>query len=117
MIRRLSLILLIVGLGLCMGMGPALAGDQAPQKPGAKGAVKINKFKDGKLNLNAASKEDLVKIPGISPELADSILQQRKENGEFVDIQELLDIEGVDNKLLRQLKKKIYLEPASNCNC
>lgn len=117
MLRKLVLIFMISAIGLSLGLGPAAAGDKAPQKPAPKGAVKINKFKDGKLNLNAATKEDLVKIPEINPELAERILQQRKQNGEFVDMQELLDIEGVDNKLLRQLKKKIYLEPASNCNC
>lgn len=117
MFRKLPFILMLLALGLFLCSGPAPSGEQPPAKPAPKGAVKINKFKDGKLNLNAASKEDLVKIPGISPELADRILEQRKQNGEFVDLQELLDIEGVDNKLLRQLKKKIYLEPASNCNC
>ncbi len=117
MLFKLTRVLMILALGLFLCSGPALAGDQPPQKPAPKGAVKINKFKDGKLNLNAATKEDLVKIPEISPELADRILKQRKQNGEFVDMQELLDIEGVDNKLLRQLQKKIYLEPASNCNC
>lgn len=117
MLKKLILLFMILALGLALGSAPVLAGEQVPQKPAPKGAVKINKFKDGKLNLNAATKEDLVKIPEISPELADRILQQRKQNGEFVDMQELLDIEGVDNKLLRQLKKKVYLEPASNCNC
>lgn len=71
----------------------------------------------GKLNLNKATVEQLEAIDGISHELAEKIVELRKENGEFVDMSELLDIEGVDNALLRKLEKVIFIEPASDCNC
>ncbi|EGB14571.1 hypothetical protein DND132_1362 [Pseudodesulfovibrio mercurii] len=71
----------------------------------------------GKLNLNVATVEQLEAIDGISHELAEEIVKARTENGEFVDMSELLDIDGVDNALLRKLEKVIYIEPASDCNC
>lgn len=71
----------------------------------------------GKLNLNVATVEQLEAIDGISHELAEEIVNTRTENGEFVDMSELLDIDGVDNALLRKLEKVIYIEPASDCNC
>lgn len=71
----------------------------------------------GKLNLNVATVEQLEAIDGISHELAEEIVKIRTENGEFVDMSELLDIDGVDNALLRKLEKVIYIEPASDCNC
>jgi len=72
--------------------------------------------KEGKINLNTATKEQLVGV-GLDAELADQILELREENGEFVDIEELSDIDGVDAKLIRQLKKKIFIEAAAGCNC
>lgn len=72
--------------------------------------------KSGKINLNKATKEQLVDI-GLDEEIADQILELRKENGEFVDIEELTDIDGVDAKLIRELKKKVYIEAAAGCNC
>lgn len=72
--------------------------------------------KAGKINLNSATKEQLVGI-GLDAEIADQILELRKENGEFVDIEELTDINGIDAKLIRQLKKKIFIESAAGCNC
>jgi competence protein ComEA len=72
--------------------------------------------KDGKINLNAATKEQLVSI-GLDDEIAQAIIDLREENGEFVDMDELLEVEGMDGKLLRQLKKKIYIEAAASCNC
>lgn len=114
MAKKMIACLLVLTLGLVLGLGVCAA----ESKPVKKGTVKINKFdKDGRLNLNAATKEDLAKIDGINSEMADQILELRKENGEFVDLEELLDIDGFDNKLLRKLKKLIYLEKASDCNC
>lgn len=72
---------------------------------------------DGKLNLNAATVEQLEAIDGISHQLAVEIVELRKKNGEFVDMSELLEVEGMDNTLLRKLDKFLYIEPASDCNC
>lgn len=72
---------------------------------------------DGKLNLNIATVEQLAEIPGITPEMAQAIIDLREENEEFVDMEELLDVDGIDPGLLRQLQKHLFLEPASSCNC
>jgi|APHig6443717497_1056834.scaffolds.fasta_scaffold135555_2 competence protein ComEA len=73
--------------------------------------------KDGRLNLNAATQEQLVKVTGMKPDLAKRIIEHRKAKGEFVDIDELLDVKGVDNNLLRKIKQRVYVKPAANCNC
>jgi competence protein ComEA len=90
-------ILLVIGLGLA---SPVAAEDD----------------KDGKINLNTATKEQLVGI-GLDEAIVDEILSVREENDEFVDIEELTEIDGIDAKLLRQLKKKVYIEAVAGCNC
>ncbi len=75
------------------------------------------KFKDGKLNLNLATMEDLVKVPGLNKDLAEKILNARKKTTEFVDIEELKDIDGIDEALFRKLKNQVFVEPAAGCNC
>ena len=70
-----------------------------------------------KLNLNAATEEELAKIPGLDKGLAAKIIELRKENGEYIDMEELLDIPGIDIKLLRQLKKYLFIESVDDCNC
>ena len=79
-------------------------------------SVSFADYKAGKINLNTATKEQLVSI-GIDAEMADAILELRKENDEFVDMEELTDVDGMDAKMLRQLKKKVYIEAAKGCNC
>lgn len=83
----------------------------------ACGAYAADDGKEGKLNLNAATVEQLAKIPGLNQDLAKKIVKLREENGEFIDMEELLDIPGIDNKLLRQLKKHLFIEPVDDCNC
>lgn len=72
---------------------------------------------EDKINLNSATVEELEKVPGLNKELAEKIIAAREENGEFVDMEELLDVDGIDTKLLRQLKKHIKVEEMDGCNC
>ncbi len=95
-----SIILLTLILTLTFAAAPALAEDKAD-----------------KINLNRATVEQLAAIPGLNQDMAEKIVQLRKENGEFVDMSELLDIDGMDNALLRKLDKHLFIEPASDCNC
>jgi len=71
----------------------------------------------GKLNINAVTQEQLVKEVGLDAGLAKMIIEHRNQNGEYVDMDELLDLKGIDAALLRKLKDKLYVKPAANCNC
>ena len=70
----------------------------------------------GKININTATKEQLVSA-GLDEKVAEGILELRNENDEFVDMEELLDVDGMDAMRLRELKKKLYIEAAKGCNC
>ena len=72
--------------------------------------------KEGKINLNTATREQLIEI-GLDAALADQILELRKKNGEFVDIEELTDIDDIDAKQIRELQKKVFIEHVAGCNC
>ncbi len=70
-----------------------------------------------KINLNAATVEELSQVPGLNMDLAKKIVQLREENGEFIDMEELLSVPGIDSKLLRQLKKHLFIEDVEDCDC
>ena len=72
---------------------------------------------EGKINLNTASVEELSKVPGLNIDLAQKILAIREDSGEFIDMEELLDVPGIDNELLRKLKKYLFIEPVEDCDC
>ncbi|MCK2158063.1 ComEA family DNA-binding protein [Exiguobacterium sp. 17-1] len=58
----------------------------------------------GLLDLNAATEEQLLEVPGIGPAKADAILQYREEKGGFAAYENLGDVKGFGPKTLENLK-------------
>ncbi|MDX1259765.1 MULTISPECIES: helix-hairpin-helix domain-containing protein [unclassified Exiguobacterium] len=58
----------------------------------------------GLLDLNAATEEQLLEVPGIGPAKAGAILQYREEKGGFATYENLGDVKGFGPKTLENLK-------------
>ncbi len=58
----------------------------------------------GKVNINTAKQTELETLPGIGPTIALRIIEYRKENGEFTDIEELKEVEGIGEAKWEQIK-------------
>lgn len=56
------------------------------------------------ININQASMEQLVLLPGIGPATARKIILYRKKHGSFKRIDDLINIKGIGSKKLAQLK-------------
>jgi len=69
------------------------------------------------VNINTATVEDLAQIPLISEELAEAIVEYREEAGDFQVIEELLQVDGFDRKLLRRIKSFLLLEGIGGDEC
>ena len=59
------------------------------------------------VNLNTASKDELVALPGIGPAKAQAILDYRKTHGAFKSVEELKDVKGIGAKRYEKLKGEI----------
>lgn len=65
---------------------------------------------DGKININAASAEDLDKLEGIGETLSERIVKFREENGPFVTVESIMLVDGIGEKLFDDIKDKICAE-------
>ncbi len=63
--------------------------------------------KDGRININTASREELLTLPGIGESKADSIISYRDEHGRFQDPADLMQIPGIKEGVFGKLKDKI----------
>ena len=59
---------------------------------------------NGPLDLNTATKMQLMELPGIGEVLAQRILDYREMHGAFVAIEDLMNVEGIGEKKVEQIK-------------
>lgn len=64
---------------------------------------------DGKVNLNTASREELLTLTGIGEVKADSIIRYREEKGGFRSVEELKEVEGIKDGVFQKVKDKIKI--------
>ena len=65
------------------------------------------------LNLNTATKDELVALPGIGPAKAQAILDYRSAHGPFKSVEELKDVKGIGAKRFEKLKAELTVAGAS----
>jgi|WetSurMetagenome_2_1015567.scaffolds.fasta_scaffold658820_2 competence ComEA-like helix-hairpin-helix protein len=64
----------------------------------------------GKLNINTATEQQLLDLPGIGEVTAKRILTYRAETGKFSDVNDLRAIKGMSKKKIENLKSLITTE-------
>ena len=65
------------------------------------------------VNINTATAEELTQVPMITPELAQAIVAYREEVGGFQLIEELILVEGFDQKLFLRVQSFFLIECVS----
>lgn len=58
---------------------------------------------DGRVRINVASAQELQRLPGVGPVLAERIVSFRDQHGLFSAIEDLLDVAGIGEGKLAQL--------------
>ena len=72
---------------------------------------KQNETKEEKLmiNINTASKEELMKLKNVGSQKADAIIEYRYINGLFKSIEDLKNVSGIGDKLFESIKENITI--------
>ena len=70
---------------------------------------KIETEKSNKVNINTASKEELMTLPGIGETKALAILAYRQECGPFSSLEELKKVEGIKESVFSKVKELIEI--------
>jgi len=62
---------------------------------------------DGKVAINHATAEEIQTLNGIGPKKAETIIAYREENGPFHTIEDLLNVSGIGEKTLENIRDQI----------
>ena len=62
-----------------------------------------------KVNINTASKEELMTLPGIGEAKAQAIIAYRQEHGPFSSLEELKEVEGIKDGVFSKMKDYIEI--------
>lgn len=87
-------------------------------KNNSKEFAKNDFSKPGKiivLDINQATKEDLMKVYGIGDKISDRILEQKEKYGAFVSMEQMDDIWGLSPEVLEKLKSSFAVKSVKNC--
>ncbi len=60
-----------------------------------------------KLNINRASANELEKLPGLGPALAQRIIDYRETQGMFTSEEDIKSVKGIGDKIFEKIKDKI----------
>jgi competence protein ComEA len=62
------------------------------------------------VNINTASKEELMSLKGIGETKAEAIIKHRKSHGKFKTVQELTAVKGLGDKTVAKLAKELKVK-------
>jgi len=68
---------------------------------------------NGVLNLNTASEEELMRLPGVGPSKAKAILELRTQLKGFKKVEDLMRVKGIGRKTFRKLLPMLKLDGAT----
>ncbi|MBC7247844.1 MAG: helix-hairpin-helix domain-containing protein [Actinobacteria bacterium] len=63
----------------------------------------------GKVNINTADADELEKLPGIGPTLAERIVSYRENNGGFRSVEDLKKVSGIGEKKFAELRDLVEI--------
>jgi competence protein ComEA len=100
-----SLLSIVALLALAAGHAHALGQDAAANRTAGESGTMVN--------LNTATSAELQALPGIGPATATRILEYRQKNGPFKKIEEVMNVQGVGEKIFLRLRPQLSVGTAA----
>lgn len=76
----------------------------------SKSSGSPDKITSGTININSASKSELMRLPGIGEATAQKIISYREEKGNFLSIEEIMNVSGIGEKKFETMKSYLAVE-------
>lgn len=106
--KQERLVLLVFGMILLLGTGLDYVLKKVPQMKDAVNLLESDRVYH-KLDLNAATEEELIRLPYIGPATARRIVEYRETHGAFSSVNEVLQLKGIYRENFEKFRKFLYV--------
>ena len=106
-VERLKPYVRVTGGGSSSERRPSTVARTGP--PGEVGRTAGAAASGALVDLNRATEEELLALPGVGPVMAGRIVAFRKERGGFRKLEDLMDVKGVGSKTFARLKPLVKI--------
>ena len=83
-------------------------GEESEEIP--TGETRKEATKEGKVNINTATVEELKTLKGVGEKKAEAIIEYRKKNGSFKTKEDLMKVRGIGKKLFEAFQERIVTQ-------
>ena len=83
-------------------------GEEAEAIPAGVTSKEVSK--EGKVNINTATVEELKTLKGVGEKKAEAIIEYRKKNGSFKTKEDLMKVRGIGKKLFESFEERIVTQ-------
>ena len=87
-----------------------ISGDIIKDQETSEENSESSKNKTGLININTASKDELMELTGVGPKIAERIIEYRKTHGGFSSKEEILNVKGIGEKIFEKFKDYITVK-------
>jgi competence ComEA-like helix-hairpin-helix protein len=111
-LKLLFLFLVLVILVTCRPAGGSITNDYSatPAKQNEPGSHAERALKGSCVNINTATSDELIRLPGIGEVMAKRIIEHRTRQGSFRRPQEIIIVEGFSERRYRAIAGLICVE-------
>lgn len=107
--RRTQVAAVVLALALAGLIGWRWCADHLGTRP-----TELHRDPTHRVDLNRATRAELMQVPGVGPQLADRIVAERDGRGRFTHVDDLAGVHGIGDATLNKIRPWVTIEPGED---